>query len=249
MSLHLIELPLSLQALHRWAGARSLAAPFDEGLALHHLLGEAFGPAALQPFRLMVAPRAQNGTLYAYAGADAESLRRQALSVLTPAHAEVIDLDRLRSLPRPAAAWTEGQRLGFDLRLRPVVRLASALAGTGESGEDISFRKGAEVDAFLAVVLRGETASREDVYLGWLAERLAPAAMLDLAATRLASFRRTRIQRNGKRLEGPDALVHGTLTITDPTAFAELLGRGIGRHRSYGYGMLLLRPPQRGQSC
>lgn len=30
-------------------------------------MAEVFGPAALQPFRLLVAPRAQTGTLYAYA--------------------------------------------------------------------------------------------------------------------------------------------------------------------------------------
>lgn len=246
MTLHLIELPLSLRALHLWAGARNLGASFDEGLALHHLLGETFGPAVLQPFRLMVAPRARVGTLYAYAGVDAAGLRGRLQASLTPGHAEVIRVDRLRSLPRPAAIWTKGQRLGFDLRLRPVVRLASALSGTDDSGAEVSFHKGAEVDAFLAAVLRGRTTTREGAYLHWLADKLAPAATLDLAGTRLASFRRSRIQRDGKRLEGPDAVLHGTLTVTDPAAFADLLARGVGRHRSYGYGMLLLRPPQRG---
>ena len=88
MTTHLIELPLSLRSLHRWAGSRKL--PDDEGLLLHHLLGETFGPAVLQPFRLMVAPRAQNGTLYAYANAAAEDLRHLARPSLTPAHAEVV---------------------------------------------------------------------------------------------------------------------------------------------------------------
>lgn len=245
MSLHLIELPLSLKALHLWAGGRKLGTPFDEGLRLHHLLGEVFGPAVLQPFRLMVAPRALNGTIYAYAAMDADTLRQQAQAGLTPGHTEVIALDRLRSLPRPVAGWSPGQRLGFDLRLRPVVRLASPLAGQDESGAEVSFRKGAEVDAFLSAVLRGKTTTREDVYVDWLTERLAPAAQLDLTTSRLASFQRSRIQRDGKRLEGPDAVVHGTLTIADPAAFSQLLAHGVGRHRSYGYGMLLLRPPQR----
>lgn len=242
MTLHLLELPLSLGALHRWAGARGLGG--DEGTALHHLLGETFGPAALQPFRLMVAPRAQYGTLYAYAKADAETLRAQAKASLTPAHAAVIELDRLRSLPRPASSWTAGQRLGFDLRLRPVVRLASGLTGKDADGATVSLRKGAEVDAFLAAVLRDRPTTRSAAYVEWLAARLAPAAMLDRADSHLVSFQRTRVQRGGRRIEGPDAVVHGTLTITDPTAFAALLARGVGRHRSYGYGMLLLRPPQ-----
>ncbi|MFC7705775.1 type I-E CRISPR-associated protein Cas6/Cse3/CasE [Plastorhodobacter daqingensis] len=244
MSLHLVELPLSLRALHLWAGARKPGS-FDEGSTLHHLLGETFGPAVLQPFRLMVAPRAQHGTIYAYARLDAEALRQQALTSLMPGHAEVIALDRLRSLPRPAYHWAAGQRLGFDLRLRPVVRLASALTGRNENGVEVSFRKGAEIDAFLSSALRGKENSREKVYVDWLAERLTPAASLDLAATRLASFQRLRIQRDRKRLDGPDAVLHGTLTISDPAAFADLLARGVGRHRSYGYGMILLRPAQR----
>jgi CRISPR system Cascade subunit CasE len=245
MNLHLVELPLSLRSLHIWAGLRSLGVEFDEGAALHNLLGETFGPSALQPFRLMVAPRAQSGTLYSYAAADAEILRQQALASMTPAQAAVIDLDRLRSLPRPADTWVVGQRLGFDLRLRPVVRLASALTGADESGATLTLRKGAEVDAFLAEVLRDRTTTREAAYLDWLAARLAPAAVLERAASHLATFKRTRVQRNGRRIEGPDAVVHGTLTVTDPAAFASLLARGVGRHRSFGYGMLLLRPPQR----
>lgn len=250
MTLHLIELPVALRDLHHWAGRRELGRQgFDEGLALHHLLGEVFGPAALQPFRLMVAPRARDGTVYAYAAKDAEALRRQAAATLTPGLAEVVALNRLRSLPRPSSAWAAGQRLGFDLRQRAVVRLASALSGQDDTGTPVSFRKGAEVDAFLARVLRGEAVTREATYLDWLAERLAPAATLDRAASRLASFQRSVIQRDGRRLEGPEAVIHGTLTIDDPAGFADLLARGVGRHRAYGYGMLLLRPPQRQVGC
>ncbi|MGD9861774.1 MAG: type I-E CRISPR-associated protein Cas6/Cse3/CasE, partial [Pseudodonghicola sp.] len=200
-----------------------------------------FGPAALQPFRLMVAPRARSGTLYGYADREAEALRGAAAAVIGPAEAGVIRLDRLGSIPRPAATWAEGMRLGFDLRLRPVVRLASAIEREGEG-----FAKGAEVDAFLAETLRHDQARpREAVYLDWLAARLAPAAELERETSRMASFRRVRSRRGGKRVEGPEIKVHGTLRVTDPGGFADLLARGVGRHRAYGYGMLLLRPPQR----
>jgi len=251
MSLHMIELPLELRRLHLWAGARSLGGgrTFDEGLALHHLLGEVFGPAVLQPFRLLVAPHARRGTLYAYSGRDAEALRTAAAATLGPSEAEVLTLDRLRSLPRPTAAWQEGQRLGFDLRFRPVVRLASRLTGRTEAGEAVDLAKGAEIDVFLAAVLRGAEVTRAAVYLDWLAARLGAAAQLDPDATRLASFQRSRVMRGDRRVEGPDAVAHGTLTVTDPDAFAALLARGVGRHRSYGYGMLLLRPPQRLDRC
>jgi CRISPR system Cascade subunit CasE len=49
------------------------------------------------------------------------------------------------------------------------------------------------------------------------------------------------VARGGAVSEGPEATFHGTLEITDPVRFADLLARGVGRHRAYGYGMLLLR--------
>ncbi|MGM0584276.1 MAG: type I-E CRISPR-associated protein Cas6/Cse3/CasE [Pseudomonadota bacterium] len=243
MTLHLVELPIDLACLHRWAGQRGLGArgALDEGAALHHLLGEAFGPSMLQPFRLLVAPRARRGTLYAYAEAPAEALADTARGVAGPSEREVLPLDRIRAVERPDGTWREGMRLGFDLRARPVIRLASPLQGDGAR-----FAKGAEIDAFLAETLRNDAARpREAVYRDWLAERLEPVAGLESEETRLHAFRRARVRRNGRWLDGPDAILHGTLIIRDPQAFADLLAQGVGRHRAYGYGMLLLRPPQR----
>ncbi len=243
MNLHLVEIPLAIKHLHQWAATRDFSGqgPFDEGLALHHLLTETFGPGILQPFRLMVAPRARQGTLYGYAVQDAEMLRVQARAAITPAAQHVLVLDHLRSCPRPTDTWRKGLRLGFDLRTRPVVRLLRAIESAGGN-----FRKGAEVDAFLPQALgEGETRKREMVYLDWLDARLGAAANVEHATTRLAAFRRSRVLRGGRAIEGPDATIHGTLAVKDPAAFAQLLARGVGRHRAYGYGMLLLRPPQR----
>ena len=65
-----------------------------------------------------------------------------------------------------------------------------------------------------------------------------------MSKTKLVSFQRTRAvrKRHARYSEGPDAVMRGILTITDSDAFSELLAHGIGRHRAYGYGMLLLRP-------
>ncbi len=146
--------------------------------------------------------------------------------------------------------WRVGHRLGFDVRVRPVRRLGSDLDTT--SGQ---VAKGAEMDAFLLEALHRyrdesggmaqESRNRNVVYLDWLAERLDPAAALVRSASRLVRFRRVSVARGGHGLEGPDATIHGTLTVTDPGSFAALLARGVGRHRAYGYGMLLLRPPNR----
>lgn len=246
--LHLIQMPLDMRALHVWAEHRKLAGrgALDEGRALHHLLAETFGPGVLQPFRLMVAPRSRNATLYGYSKQSETELREMACMVATPEATGVAAPETLSSKPLPPTIWQAGRRLGFDLRVRPVVRLGRS---------DIGMKKGAEVDAFLAEALsqhgddrHGMEAAgreREVVYLDWLAARLASAAEIDRRATRLARFQRTRAVRAGGPSEGPDATFYGTLTVTDPTIFADRLARGVGRHRAYGYGMLLLRSPQR----
>jgi CRISPR system Cascade subunit CasE len=86
--------------------------------------------------------------------------------------------------------------------------------------------------------------SREEVYTDWLSRQLDGRGGAALESATLQSFQRTRaVRKRGNRYsEGPDALMRGVLTVTDGKAFAELLARGVGRHRAYGYGMLLLRP-------
>lgn len=247
MTLHMIRLPIRISALARWGAERGWAqgksSAFDEGRALHHLLSETFGKGMAQPFRLLVPPRANTGNLYAYSTAPAATLLTTAQAIALPEHLSVLDLTALEDKPMPAI-WTAGQRLGFDLLARPVRRLNAPVAG---------FAKGAEIDAFLAHVLHHHPETlpdshehrREAIYLDWLAERLEGCATIDLAATRLFGFRRRRVARGGAAPEGPEATFHGTFKIQDTAQFAALVARGVGRHRAYGYGMLLLRAPNR----
>ena len=86
---------------------------------------------------------------------------------------------------------------------------------------------------------------RPAVYRDWLAARLDGIAELDHERTDLTAFQRSRVSRGRASVEGPDATFHGELVITDPARFHALLARGIGRHLSFGFGMLLLRPPRR----
>ena len=252
--LHMVRATIDVSALARWAWDRGWAGGgrrlgYDEGRALHHLVDEVFGPGALRPFRLLVPPRSRTGTLYGYASADAPALRDVAGALAKPDHLTVLTLERLDSRFMPDV-WRVGRRLGFDVRVRPVQRLRDALStSTG------NMPAGAEVDAFLREALRSHPEApdgmersgrtREAVYLDWIAQRLAPAARLDPDSSRLVRFRRTRVSRGGTSVEGPDAIVHGTMTVVDREAFASLLRQGIGRHRAYGYGMLLLTAPQR----
>lgn len=255
---HLIRLPMERKALASWADERGWVRhrgtlfDFDEGRALHHLLDEALGPGTLRPFRLLVPPRRATGYLYAYSRCNAEDLAERVRRYALPDHLAVLRTEAMQSKTMPAK-WRIGQKVGFDLRARPVRRLTREL----ETATGRTYRDGAELDAFLFEALTEFGAdrdgmkkagrTREAVYLDWLSERLAPYAILDRSRSRLAGFRRGRAARNGG-VEGPDITIQGTVKISNPTRFDDSLERGVGRHCAYGYGMMLLRPPGRALS-
>ena len=260
-ALYFVRLPLSIPALGRWAAERNIGwsvrrsikgqerdAGLDEGRALHHLLTESFGQCVLHPFRLFVAPQAKQGHVYAYSRADSATLLEVAQACAMPEVNAVIDLKGLATKTMPES-WHTGRRMGFEVRVRPVSRLLKPLPCS-----DGAFAKGAELDTFLIEALRtypsdseesmlkaGRT--RESVYTDWLAQKLANAAAL-VPGVRLTSFERDRAARKGVSIEGPDTILQGDLIIDHPERFQNLLTGGIGRHKAYGYGMILLRPPR-----
>ena len=258
--LSLIRLPVDRDALARWAAVRNYGwadrrgpggalrgANFDEGRALHHLLAETLGKGRLQPFRLIPAPRGAAAQLYAYTRSSRQELLDEAHATALPEALAVCEVTSLAEKPMPTD-WRSGRRLGFEVRLRPVSRLLKPMPVAGNR----PFAAGAEVDVFLIEALRrypggppeGEGLKRETVYSAWFAARLDGAARLEGEAV-LTRFARTRVARQRAAPEGPDAVLQGELSITDPVRFAALLENGVGRHRAYGFGMLLLRPRAR----
>lgn len=245
--LNLVGLPVDLPALNVVAERQGFShgSLLDEGLVLHHLLGEAFGRGALQPFRLMPARGGRTAMLYAYSRQSADVLADMAATVALPEIETALQLSALKGRPMPGQRFTPGRRLGFDIRLRPVLRARADTHSKNPGAERDVFQARAEQEfpgRKGAMTASGQT--RADVYLDWLQERFKQAATIDRAATRLARFRRRSILRGGRAIEGPDAVFHGTLEIRDSAEFLDRLARGVGRHRAYGYGMLLLRPPQ-----
>lgn len=255
MSLNLLRIPVRIDRLARWAVERGWAAKVasrDEGRALHHLLTEIWGRDALTSFRLFVPPHRKTGNVYAYTEMPADDLREAAMAHAPPEHLELIDLDGLGCKTMPTA-WQKGQRIGFDLRFWPVRKPSRDVVTA-----TVTLRADREIDAFLfqraltspegdagPSLCRRTREAREAIYFDWLDGKLGRSATLDRDASRLAKFRLSRAARGKRGITGPDATVHGTLTVTEPTGFSALLARGVGRQRAYGYGMLLLRPPQR----
>lgn len=273
--LQMLRIPIRMSALARYAGdrgwmarkhrdGREADAGFDPGRALHHILDEAFGPSEVKPFRLMSPTDRDIGSVYAYTTRSKEELLAKIAETAPPelTSGRIINVGQLDTKAMPSV-WQAGKRLGFDLRVRPVVRIRSALPNPRQGMK--AYPPGSEVDAFLAEAQRTHPAGRPQiidgvptpsamitagrdrpaVYRDWLAARLSSAATLDPEQTEMVAFQRSRAARGRASLEGPDATFHGELTITDPLAFQRLLTHGVGRHLSYGYGMLLLRPQRR----
>ncbi len=230
-------------------------ASFDAGRALHHVLDETFGPSALKPFRLMVSRDRDRGSVYAYSAHTKAELLAVARETSMPEVASILDLDRLEDKVLPLS-WMVGRRLGFDVLVRPTVRLHSELTNPRKGQK--AYVAGAEINAYVAEAGRSHPGdappsgmavagrSREAVYRDWLAARMAPAALLVEDRTTMVAYERQRLARAGNALDGPVATFHGELTVADASQFTSLLARGIGRHRSFGFGMLLLKPLRRG---
>lgn len=240
MTLHLLKLQPDMIRLGRWARDHSLLpARGDEdlGYVLHALLAAAFGELAPKPF-LLQRDASRPAALLAYSAQEPDALRDHTASFAEPDALAALGMDGLVAKAMPER-FAVGRRLGFAVRVRPTVR-------TDKDGQRDKVR---EVDAFLAAVTGtkpGAGPARGVVYHDWLAQRLLAGGAEPELLT-LDNFRLSDVLRRGKgrilrSQSGPDAAFTGVLRVQDPDAFAALLGRGVGRHRAFGYGMLLLRP-------
>jgi CRISPR system Cascade subunit CasE len=206
-------------------------------------LRAAFGTAAPQPFRLL----REGKRLLGYCSDIAALNAMRALPALdsrAEAVRAALALDSFAAKPMPA--FPQGVTLDFEVRLRPVRRAGADKRSADRPGEH---------DAF-GLAVRGrpreEWPRREDVYLAFAREKLEANGAITLAQLALTSMTRTEVARSRhdggaprKRIDGPDITALGRLVVNDPDAFAALLARGVGRHRAFGFGMLLLRPPRR----
>lgn len=235
MSLYLLHCAPDPEALAIWATRHRLLSPDgDDGYALHALLAAAFGEQSPKPFRYLGARQG----LLAYSDQAPAALHDNA-SLATPDVARALGLDSLAVRPFPTS-WTSGQALSFEVRVRPVLRA----------------KDGRERDVFLHAIeaepSSEQPVSREMVYADWLRKQFAEQGAAQLLQVGLDAFRLSRVirrggadnsgQRQSRPVSGPDAVFKGQLRVGDGDAFTGLLQRGIGRHRAFGFGMLLLKP-------
>jgi CRISPR system Cascade subunit CasE len=243
MSLFMLQSEPDMPRLIRWAknnGVLPHDADDDFGYGLHALLAACFGSFAPKPFMFQRHPGAPK--ILAYSALDAPTLRAHAVDFGLPDALAAINIDNLLSKPMPAS-FAIGRELGFTVRVRPMVR-------TDKDGNRARSR---EIDSFQAAI-EGTSedvgVSRADVYRSWLESRLTCGGC-EIRALTLAALRRTPVVRRdqnrglrriGGKDGGPDATFSGTLRVRESEAFSQVLARGVGRHRAFGFGMILLRP-------
>lgn len=235
-ALFMVRAYLDTRKVHAAGHARGLTRDaLDLGYVAHCGLREIFGDGAPKPFVTSVKARGSVEVL----GYTPRSLAELKASLDPGAAARYgLDTDTLEAKKMPAA-MPRGARFRFQVRVCPVVR---------KSSDGPVYASGAEIDAFLAEVEKavGEApVSREAVYKRWLSQQLQKGGA-ECKEASLVAFRQTRlVRRNRERqahtLTRPDVTAEGVLEVTDETLFQRMLRQGIGRHRAFGFGMLLLK--------
>jgi CRISPR system Cascade subunit CasE len=224
-------------ALTLWATRKHWLSPDgDLGYALHALLAEAFDGQPPTPFRYM-----NEQGLLAYIDAPENYLIRR-IDAAPPKVRHILGLERLRLRPFPVE-WPCGKRLGFEVRIRPIIRTKA-----GKERDLYQYHMEQQAND-----TQEKTSSRETIYREWLGSRLTVGNASRLVNATMHGFTLRQVlrrqqknaddnQRKPQGVTGPDVLFRGELEVGDPAAFSGLITRGIGRHRAFGYGMLLLRP-------
>ena len=226
---HMVQITLDTRRLTRWSSDRRMDAG-DMGYVSHALLCDAVGDLRPQPF--VATEKMGRVKLLGYARATDTEMKAAVAETAEPEVAACI-LD-IVSKPMPDS-WSAGQRLRFSLRAAPT-RQGHHPDGSRKEGDAILFEE--------------PGADRYATYMKWLTARFGAAATLEncelMGFRTLKACRRAVLSGNGKRpamsAMVPDASFEGTLRIGEPSAFSALLRGGVGRHKAFGFGALMLRP-------
>jgi CRISPR system Cascade subunit CasE len=274
-SLTMVHLPISPRGLFTAGRAHGLVRDgwaVDTGYLVHALFARLFGDLAPKPFDVQEnQERSGHLSVLGYATCDHAALGLRANALGDEAAAAIAwDCAGSRAMPTLSA----DSQVGFRVRVCPVIRVGKhhpCFAPGAEIDPYLALKKRRWADP-MQDGNGGDGAAdeptREAVYREWVVARMNGAA--ELLDTRLVSLRDARLWRKGTPGEGVpqrmhghrrpeqagrtmlgrrEAVFEGRLRVRDAAAFSALLARGVGRHRAFGFGMLLLRPVMEDGPC
>lgn len=221
--MHILKCRLNFEMVKEWATARNIST-YDVGYLAHAFFRYSMGDDGPQPFRIEI----EEGSLFVEGVvAKSEEALKRSISREREAFEEI--------RTSPVRSFDAGEDVSLNVRLCPVSR-------NSESGKPV------ETDVFLTMLRRAEAASevapkRFRVYQDWTASRFGKA--LQVSRVQIKTFTEVRPCRRGNpgHVGSPgaigwrpvvDAFVAGT--VTDQEAFSEVLRKGIGRHKAFGFG-------------
>lgn len=229
--LHLVRIPVVAPRLLRFAAEHGITQEEDGlGYTLHAWFAALFGEAAPKPFRYFE----RRHEVLGYSAHSAAELLERAQAFASPQAWAALDPAGVFSKPMPSA-WRAGQRLHLEVLACPVSR-------KGDEEKDLYLRT---LDR-----LGADAPPRGEVYRQWFASQWNGAVQLEEVEL-LGMAARTRLLRRARNghsrllvVERPQALFGANAVVQDGEQFAERLCRGIGRHRAFGFGMVLVAPPR-----
>jgi CRISPR system Cascade subunit CasE len=209
----MIKLPILLSELMKWAKDHhlSFSERHDLGYVLHAALKASFPENTPSPFVL------EGNDVLAYSSQDLSH---------SQAVCPIFEASRIESKTMPET-WQAGAFFRFQVRICPVIR-----------------EKNTEHDIFHKKKREGD--HREPIYAFWLKQQFEKENAVSILETQMISYQGICLERRDqsrafKSIPRPEAVFQGVLQIRDPQAFQTLLSRGIGRHRAFGFGMILLK--------
>lgn len=229
MTTHLLQADIDMRNLARWA---ALEKHSDADRSLHCLVYHTFGQNVPRAFAAIPDREepSSHGKLLAYSSLEQRELREIARSNQSHLTAAIMNPFTFRTTPLPEA-WPEGATVGFRVRIMPTYR-NSTRSGQAAGEHDIQLRA-------------DPGQPKERTYALWLADLLRRKAGAEpdldsIRMTRCAS-RKFKRQNSQRWAHGPDATMTGVCAVRDPELWENALRYGIGRHKTYGYGMILIR--------
>ena len=191
--LHMIQAEINTRSLYQWMALMDID---DVEYAMHCVLRESFGDLAPRPYRLKnMAGNSSTGVLYGYTKANSNALQEATAIFSSPKQSSIIPSDSICSKPI-MNYWQPGKQMGFEVRVRPVVR--------PKRENDTNY----ECDAFLK---SPADSTREDAYSNWLTQQFEIKKGAVLEQAQMVSYCQSRIVRKRRSFvrdsEGPDVVM------------------------------------------
>jgi CRISPR system Cascade subunit CasE len=239
--LYMLELKFDVASLYRFLHTQGLPDGEDDAAlsyGIHAWLSTAFGELAPVPWRLLM-DKHRPPRILGYTHHAADSFQQRLTDFAEPGVFQVCPEPQVMIASRVMPTWQVKRKIGFQTLVCPIGRKS---------------RSGVEKDLFLIHADAQDSNTqldREKIYCEWVKQKFNDFSVT-VDKIRLSGFRLVKQKRKTQattknrafhRIIRPSALLEGVITIKDPAKFNLFLKRGIGRHRSFGFGMILLRPP------